>query len=718
MKEFSVNKYIKLKLENDKTIIYISNERFDQCKYLLLDIPVRDITSLEDIDSIDDVVGKIDRSSEQMSIPPEIEFWGHCSNLQVWYENKYNTQLIHRNLAFPLLRKLQGVGDRQASKVFKEEIAKRFVEGNETVRQFLHTQGYLKYLNNEEFCSLLNDMKFSRISELIRKINDYSIVDRMTSQQFFEFIDSLDQLKLRSFVKNPKNTNRLNILQIILESLEDSREEKLGKNTINKILVKLNLESQYFDHLMNLILDKNNYINLSILESAIQINPEKVKIFLQTTKHRFRLGFDFHTLSNFQHILNPLLACFTPAELINFLEKNHRLTFFKYVFPKMECFRYLNMGSKINLDMKHYITAFMLEEKGGNFYVENLREKGDFIADIMLTELINIHGEVDERIKEALEMIGEDVKFRLEDKLYDISQKIDSIEEPYRDYLKRLGVLSSIDREEFCGLFDDIRFNSFIELLEIINDYSIIDLMTPQEFLQFVDSLRKEDFVSIIKIPEKTNRMNLLLSILNYLRNHVENRSAKIVVDKILNKIGEEYYDYLIELLVDNEHFINLPVLESLVQINPSKIKIVLNNAYHQFRFEKKSSIYYEFHHILNPLLVCFSPKELMTFLEDYHKDFFLKFIFPYIRNFKSLRMSKEDGLDMEQYTTAFLLEEEGGDLYIENFKKLGSLLTDILLSELLDINGEINEIIINNLKWIGGDAEAKLEIKLKNLSE
>lgn len=64
-----------------------------------------------------------------MDITPEEEFWGHCSNLQAWVENNYDTRLLHSNIAFPLLKKLTEAGDPNTNKVFKEEIARRFESG-------------------------------------------------------------------------------------------------------------------------------------------------------------------------------------------------------------------------------------------------------------------------------------------------------------------------------------------------------------------------------------------------------------------------------------------------------------------------------------------------------------------------------------------------------------------------------------------------------------
>lgn len=40
MQEFRVNKFLTLKLEEGKTVIYVDNKPFTQCKYLLLQIPL------------------------------------------------------------------------------------------------------------------------------------------------------------------------------------------------------------------------------------------------------------------------------------------------------------------------------------------------------------------------------------------------------------------------------------------------------------------------------------------------------------------------------------------------------------------------------------------------------------------------------------------------------------------------------------------------------
>jgi len=66
----------------------------------------------------------------------------------VWYENAYNTKLLHRNLAFPLLRRLTEVGDSLAKRVFTEEIAKRLESGSPSVVRFLIEEKYFHYAIN------------------------------------------------------------------------------------------------------------------------------------------------------------------------------------------------------------------------------------------------------------------------------------------------------------------------------------------------------------------------------------------------------------------------------------------------------------------------------------------------------------------------------------------------------------------------------------------
>ncbi|MFX1569007.1 MAG: hypothetical protein ACFFCV_11650 [Promethearchaeota archaeon] len=161
MLTYTINEFLSLRLENGRTNIYVNGERFNQCMYLLLNIPVSKVEQYNEINSIDEAAETLSHrwhGNSYNQISAETEFVAHCSNIQAWAENDYNTCILHRNIAFPLLRKLSEVGDIKAKRVYKDEIASRFSSGHITVMLYLLNQGYLKSLNKEEINTLMEDL--------------------------------------------------------------------------------------------------------------------------------------------------------------------------------------------------------------------------------------------------------------------------------------------------------------------------------------------------------------------------------------------------------------------------------------------------------------------------------------------------------------------------------------------------------------------------------
>ncbi len=81
MREFKVNEFLTLRLEDEQTIIYVRGQTFKQCAFLLLNIDVDEMSTFDEIDSIDEAAEKLDASLEYpykaytFNIPPEVEFW-------------------------------------------------------------------------------------------------------------------------------------------------------------------------------------------------------------------------------------------------------------------------------------------------------------------------------------------------------------------------------------------------------------------------------------------------------------------------------------------------------------------------------------------------------------------------------------------------------------------------------------------------------------------
>jgi len=293
-KEFKVNDYITLKLEYVEgdidvapgwsTVIYVKGKRFKQCKYLLLNIPVDDISSFDKIQSVDEAAEEVrdsflkkygndywvdynedDESVEK--IPPEVEFWGHCSNMQVWVENNYDTRLLHRWLAFPLLKELMEAGDPVAKKVFREEIAKRYASGHPSVVESLKNGGFMDYLTAEEIGAINNDIKSKRIkTEYVtykERLAEFILNGRLDLRDCgindITDIGGLDSLKSLRILDLSHNQ----ISEIKgLENLKNLEWLYLNENQISEIKSLVNLES-----LEHLGLDNNQITEIKGLEN-------------------------------------------------------------------------------------------------------------------------------------------------------------------------------------------------------------------------------------------------------------------------------------------------------------------------------------------------------------------------------------------------------------------------------------------------------------------
>jgi hypothetical protein len=151
--KFKVNLHISLEMRNNITYIMIDDKPFNFCLGLYLLLP-KNIIDQVNVESISEAYEQYGLKKEEIKLNPEEEFWGHCSNIQAWVENNYDTKLIHYNLAFPLLKRLTEVGDPLAKRVFKEEIAKRYNSGFPSVVKYLEEEGFLEYLSKEELEAL------------------------------------------------------------------------------------------------------------------------------------------------------------------------------------------------------------------------------------------------------------------------------------------------------------------------------------------------------------------------------------------------------------------------------------------------------------------------------------------------------------------------------------------------------------------------------------
>ncbi|MBD3342125.1 MAG: hypothetical protein GF353_23695 [Candidatus Lokiarchaeota archaeon] len=234
IKEFKVNDYISVKLQNDHTVIYLDGKKFMQCSYLLIHKPSK-IEGMGVINSIDEAADLLDKrlehrdDKEEIEISPEEEFWGHCSNLQAWAENGYDTRLIHSNLAIPLLKKLTDIGDSKAKLVFKEEIARRIINVSEyNMIWYFFDEGYLDYLDDEERNSLFRELFIKATNDASLKFLDLLFANSVfnslnTEERDYLFDRLIERINLGHF--ELKNQTLFEILEI--ETRTEFREQRI-----------------------------------------------------------------------------------------------------------------------------------------------------------------------------------------------------------------------------------------------------------------------------------------------------------------------------------------------------------------------------------------------------------------------------------------------------------------------------------------------------------
>ncbi|MFX1479831.1 MAG: leucine-rich repeat domain-containing protein [Promethearchaeota archaeon] len=288
-KEFQINQFLSLRLERGRTIIYIAGERFIQCKRLLLDIPLDEMDTFEEVESIDEAAEKMESLKEseisKLVISPEVEFWGHCSNLQVWHEHDYDTRLLHSNLAFALLGKLAEVGDPLAKKKFKLELIERYINGSDRTRESIADSGAFKYFSTEEWLNLkLNTEDVIALTELGEEVwtdrEPHTIIQALIAEEAIKIenrkVVKLDlsgvHLELEEFPRAILKLKNLAILYIGSNYIKEIPEEI---NNLN-LLKELVLDSNEISYIPDSIFKLTSLERLEINGNKIQALPKEI----------------------------------------------------------------------------------------------------------------------------------------------------------------------------------------------------------------------------------------------------------------------------------------------------------------------------------------------------------------------------------------------------------------------------------------------------------
>jgi len=237
--------HIELKLEDNQTNIYIGGVYVKTCMGMKIIIPIKNVSEYDYINSIDELsehANKSNLDNGSFRITPKEEFRGHCSNIQAWVENNYDTCILHSNIAFPLLKRLTHIGDPLARNVFKEEIAERFSSGERIVILFLLEGNYLGYLDEFEQRVLLESVVINFVKFTVSEFNEFADL----CEGIFQRVGENAQ---KAFLMNNISGISDFIAKQLVELKFDNNKIHILSDSLNRLISFLiRYEERFFDY--------------------------------------------------------------------------------------------------------------------------------------------------------------------------------------------------------------------------------------------------------------------------------------------------------------------------------------------------------------------------------------------------------------------------------------------------------------------------------------
>ena len=499
MKTFVINDYIALKFEDGLTNIYVGGELFIQSKYLILNIPAIQVTKFDKIESMDEVGDFLAWNDGAQAgigydIEFESEFWGYCSNLQAWYEHGYDTRLLHSSFAFPLLKKLDEVGDPLAREIFQKEILSRFESGYPTVIAYLVETKLLHYLNRDQ-------VKFI-IEYHLPKILTSSLILNEKHDVFYDLVKIAIKIELleetfQNFVEATSNfffQTRVGTLSGLIHRLYSSHKQLMIANSFlieNEFLTLLKLSEKEEHYIFPV------YHKLLELATITGLLNKYFLVFLDPIN--FEHHFDFLLLMDaikrtktfhnyFEKIENKFL------ELIGRInESSWRFDYFSTIFKAI-----VTTG----LELKHFVILLKTIEK-------SLVGKKQYLAFRDLVRSVNYYDFIEEFLPVLLKYIR---KFPTYYHAKSFSTLLTMIHKNSTINTRFLAFLEEID--EMSLIF---KYRAFTHLLEVAKEAGLIKehLSALKEIfplLQDISSLLKQNqidaYSKLINVIEGTDLEN------------------------------------------------------------------------------------------------------------------------------------------------------------------------------------------------------------------
>ena len=241
MQTFIANEFISLKLENGKTEIYINDKPFNQCKFLLITLPVDELDEFEGYDSMDEVIKAINSNSidkileetskrdgrtEPRAYPTnEEEFIGHCSNIQAWVENNYNYRILDSKLSIPIIMEiLKGLTKPEEREKFKrffmdvveslDDYLINSLENEATYDKFKYLKGIIcrtknKYFSDEEISGSI------LLSSIHKRYLEQYLAEKLAAKERYQKVGKFNRWEAKLWGTGTVNLTHRRFLRAI-----------------------------------------------------------------------------------------------------------------------------------------------------------------------------------------------------------------------------------------------------------------------------------------------------------------------------------------------------------------------------------------------------------------------------------------------------------------------------------------------------------------------
>jgi len=332
---FIINDYLNLALIRSDTVIYTGSEVFKHCTRLLTTNDPSVLMKVRDARSIDELATLVPDKYVEGQLDPADEFWGHCSNLQAWAENDYDTGLLQSEIAFPLLKALVDEGDPVAVRVFRKEIVSRLKTNFLPTIEYLMNEDYLRYLNDGDRADLAiffkDTLEYNPLVLYLYRNGYYTSIHHCNIQKIEEmFWSKVNQgiarlhddlaLQIAPIVESSSTIGNWarddaghwhNVEKVDTDKPYIKKNESWSLENIKAyvaLFFERNIDPRAYSDILNLFFDSPRLFNINIYGDEIALIGHPVKVVSWWESLRKEEKLDFQGLAAFFSRFIPIIV--------------------------------------------------------------------------------------------------------------------------------------------------------------------------------------------------------------------------------------------------------------------------------------------------------------------------------------------------------------------------------------------------------------------------